>query len=130
MNKKNPSLLSRRQFAHRAAVLSASAAMVPGETLLPGPPSPAQDAANGSRLSPEGQREADSRYQQILSLYGDRLDDAQKGHIKQMCMDLQPTLEKIRKYKLENGDSPALFLKPLLEREKKPQPSAGAARKP
>jgi hypothetical protein len=47
-----------------------------------------------------------------------------------MCMDLQPTLEKIRKYKLENGDSPALFLKPLLDREKKPQPSAGAARKP
>jgi hypothetical protein len=128
MNKKDPSLLSRRQFAHRAAVLSASAAIVPGEALLPA--SPSQDAANGPQLSAEGQREADSRYQQILNLYGDRLDDAQKAHIKQMCMDLQPTLEKIRKYKLENGDSPALFLKPLLDREKKPQPSAGAARKP
>jgi hypothetical protein len=128
MNKKDASLFSRRQFARRAAMLSASAAIVPGETLLPQPSSGPQDAGNGPQLSPEGQLEVDSRYQQILSLYGSRLDDAQKAHIKKMCLDLQPTLEKIRKYNLENGNAPALFLKPLLEREKK-FPSAPAAKK-
>jgi hypothetical protein len=129
MNKKDVSIFSRRQFARRAAMLSATAAIVPGEALLPTPPPASQDASSSPPLSPEGQREADSRYQQILSLYGDRLDDAQKAHIKKMCADLQPTLEKIRKYNLENGNAPALFLKPLLEREKKSQPAA-AAKKP
>jgi hypothetical protein len=122
MNKKDASLFSRRQFARRAAMLSASAAIAPGEAFLPEPSSVApQDAGSGPQLSPEGQIEADSRYQQILSLYGSRLDDAQKAHIKKMCADLQPTLEKIRKYNLQNGNAPALFLKPLLESEKKPQ---------
>jgi hypothetical protein len=129
VNKKGASLLSRRQFARRAAMLSASAAIVPGETLLPAPASAVpQNIGKGPQLSPEGQLEADSRYQQILSLYGSRLDDAQKAHIKQMCLDLQPTLEKIRKYNLENGNAPALFLKPLLEREKR-TPAAPAAKK-
>jgi hypothetical protein len=126
MNKKDASIFSRRQFARRAAMLSASAAIVPGEVLLPTLSPASQDASNSPQLSPEGQREADSRYQQILSLYGDRLDDDQKAHIKKMCADLQPTLEKIRKYNLENGNAPALFLKPLLEREKKSQPAAPA----
>jgi hypothetical protein len=129
MNKNDASLLSRRQFARRAAVLSASAAIVPGEALLPDSLTGSQDAANTAQLSPEGRLEADSRYRQILGLYGDRLDDAQKAHIKKMCEDLQPTLEKIRKYKLENGNEPALYLKPLVEREKKRQ-SAAAAKKP
>jgi hypothetical protein len=129
MNKNDASLLSRRQFARRAAVLSASAVIVPGEALLPDSLTGSQDAANTAQLSPEGRLEADSRYRQILGLYGDRLDDAQKAHIKKMCEDLQPTLEKIRKYKLENGNEPALYLKPLVEREKKRQ-SAAAAKKP
>jgi hypothetical protein len=129
MNKNDVSLLSRRQFARRAAALSASAAIVHGETLLPDSLTGSQDSANTAQLSPEGRLEADSRYRQILDLYGDRLDDAQKAHIKKMCEDLQPTLEKIRKYKLENGNEPALYLKPLVEREKKPK-SAAVAKKP
>jgi hypothetical protein len=129
MNKKDASLFSRRQFARRAAMLSASAAIAPGETFLPEPSAvPPQEAGNGPQLSAEGQLEADSRYQQIVSLYGSRLDDAQKAHIKKMCADLQPTLEKIRKYNLENGNAPALFLKPLLEPEKT-LPSGPATKK-
>jgi hypothetical protein len=131
VNKKSGSLLSRRQFARRAAVLSASATLVPAEALLPASSSAAapQAAQNAPQLSPEGQLEADSRYQQILSLYGQHLDEAQKANIKKMCADLQPTLEKIRKFALENGNAPALYLKPLVERDKKPQ-STVAANKP
>jgi len=125
MNKKSGSLLSRRQFARRAAVLSATATIAPAAISNPlSASAPRQSETGSSQLSPEGQHEADSRYQQILSLYGDRLDEAQKTNIKKMCMDLQPTLEKIRKFKLENGSGPALYLKPLVERDKKTQPAA------
>jgi hypothetical protein len=128
MNKRSGSLLSRRQFAHRAAVVSATAALAPTEALLPHPPSsravPPQATGTSSQLSPEGQLEVDARYQQILSLYGSHLDEAQKATIKKMCADLQPTLERIRKFNLQNGNDPALYLKPLVEREGKSKPLA------
>jgi hypothetical protein len=119
MNKKPSSVFSRRQFARRAAVASAAAALTPAEALLPSS-AEAQPAQTSPQLSKEGQAEAESRYQQILSLYGSRFDDAQKANLKKMCADLQPTLEKLRKYPLENSVAPALFLKPLVERDKKP----------
>jgi len=118
MNSKNASLLSRRQFARRAALLSATATITPVDALLPAASS-AQTQPSTTQLSQGGQLEADSRYQQVVSLYGDRLDDAQKANIKKMCADLQPTLERIRKFDLQNGNAPALYLKPLVEREKK-----------
>jgi hypothetical protein len=127
MNKRSGSLLSRRQFAHRAAVVSATAALAPTEALLHPPSSRAlapQATSASSQLSPEGQLEVDARYQQILSLYGSHLDEAQKATIKKMCADLQPTLERIRKFNLQNGNDPALYLKPLVEREGKSKPLA------
>jgi hypothetical protein len=129
MNKKTASSFSRRQFARRAAVASAAAAFSPAEALLPaasraGEPQGIPDAP---KLTSEGQAEAESRYQQILALYGSRFDDAQKANLKKMCADLQPTLEKIRKFTLENGNAPALFLKPLVDRDKKP---AATSKKP
>jgi hypothetical protein len=130
MNKKTDSLLSRRQFAQRAAIISAAATLTPTDALLSrSTPATPQTAQNGPQLSAEGQLEADSRYQQILGLYGSRLDDAQKANIKRMCVELQPTLEKIRKFNLQNGNAPALYLKPLVEREKKP-PAATDSKKP
>jgi len=43
-----------------------------------------------------------------------------------MSLEAQPALDRIRSYHLENGDSPALYLKPLVEREKKPSAPASA----
>lgn len=130
MKNKNARTLSRREFAQRAAMLSATASLVPSEVILPksqAAPAP-QATQSAPKLTDAGQAEADSRYQQILSLYSDRLDDAQKANIKRMCTELQPSLERIRGFKLENGDSPALYLKPLVEREKKPQTAPSAAK--
>lgn len=86
-----------------------------------------QAAENAAKLTGASQTEADSRYQQILSLYSDRLDDAQKANVKRMCAELQPSLERLRSFKLENGEAPALYLKPFVERDKKPQPQAGTS---
>lgn len=126
MKNKSERTLSRREFAQRAAVLSATASLVPSEVLRPPaqtPPAP-QPSQTSPKLAGAAQSEADSRYQQILGLYSDRLDDAQKANIKKMCAELQPSLERIRNFKLQNGDAPALYLKPLVEREKKPQSSS------
>lgn len=126
MKNKNGALFSRRQFAQRAAMLSATASLVPAEAILPRvtPASAMQDAQAGPKLSAAGQLEADARYQQVLTLYGDRLNEEQKANIKRMCAELQPMVERVRSFPLENGDAPALYLKPLVERAKKPQPAS------
>jgi hypothetical protein len=128
MNKKSGHLLSRREFAQRAAMLSATAALVPTEVLPPNAiaVTAAPGAQDAPKLTAEGQAEADSRYQQILSLYGNRLDEQQKANINRMCGELQPSLERIRGFHMVNGDAPALYLKPLVEREKKSNPNPKA----
>jgi len=113
MNKPPASLLSRRQFAKHAAVFSASASVIPRDALLPGV------TQQTSGQNAESQNEIDLRFQQVVQLYGEHLNESQKANIKKMCADLQPTLERIRKFNLKNSDAPALFLKPLVEREKK-----------
>jgi hypothetical protein len=119
MNKKPGPSFSRRQFARRAAAASAALALGPAEALFPtAEPQTLPDSPN---LSAAGQAEADSRYQQIVALYGTRFSDEQKANLKKMCAQLQPALEKIRKFSLQNGNAPALYLKPLVERDKKPQ---------
>ena len=123
MKAKTEPTISRREFAQRAAVLSATAPFVPAEMIradisLDSAP---QAVQNAPKLTAAAQAEADSRYQQVLSLYSDRLDDAQKANIKRMCGELQPSLERIRNFKLENFDVPALYLKPLYERDRRPQ---------
>jgi hypothetical protein len=128
MNSKEGSIISRRQFARRAALLSATVTVAPAEAFLPATSS-AHAHQSGTQLSPESQLEADSRYQQALSLYGEHLDDTQKANIKKMCTDLQPILERIRKFDLQNGNAPALYLKPLVEREKKSPPAAATSKK-
>ena len=139
MKKINGRVLSRREFARHAAMLSATASIVPAGVMLEAPAqavAAGQAQETGPKLSAEGQAEAEARYQQILSLYGDRFDEEQKTSLKKMCSELQQALERIRAYPLDNGDTPALYLKPLVEREKKPQslpgknPTAASPKKP
>jgi hypothetical protein len=130
MKTKNERTISRREFAQRAAMLSTAASLVPVEVLQGRPQAAAtspQTTQSAPKLSDAGQAEADSRYQQILALYSNRLDDTQKANIKRMCAELQPSLERIRNFKLENSDAPALYLRPLVERDKKPQPASPQA---
>jgi len=127
MKKRNGPVLSRREFAQHAAMLSATASIVPHASMLDLPANTfvgEQAEAAGPKLSPEGQAEAGARYEQVFRLYGDRLTDGQKARVKKMCAELQPILERIRSYKLDNGNAPALYLKPLYEREKKPHGAA------
>jgi hypothetical protein len=120
---KPDSAISRREFARRAAFVSAAATLTPSnllsaESIVP----PAQQPANAPKLSPEGQAEVDSRIQSIFAQYGSRLSDAQKADIRRLAAEAQPSLDRLRAFATENGDGPALYLKPLMEREKKVSP--------
>ena len=144
--KKRGGGMSRREFARRAAIASAvaswapvgaAASAVPAVAAAAVAPEPASSLAAGQaqqppnlpKLTPEGQAEAEARFQAILARYGTRFSEEQKTDLRRLCTMAQPPLDRLRAYNIENGVSPALYLKPLVEREKKPatKPSAASA---
>jgi len=132
MNEPTNRGISRRQFARRAALLSASASIVPAASVFADASIelPAQQQAEAhSNLPAESQAEAEARYQQILSQYGSRFSTEEKASLREMNLVTQASLDKVRAFSLENGDGPALYLKPLVEREKKPVQPPAAAKK-
>jgi hypothetical protein len=126
MNGKSSSPISRREFARRAAIVSA-VSMVPTSARLARPsmadPFPDQSSDTPS-LSSESKAEAEARYQTILGVYGSRFSDTQKSDLRRLCFAAQPSLDHLRAYTIENADGPALYLKPLVEREKRSGPAA------
>ena len=139
--KSTDAALSRREFARRAALSTAAVATgsaawsTPASNLSPAGANP-QTTAASAKLSPQSAAEAEARCQTILQQYGDRFSDAQKADIKHVCLGIQENLDKVRAYSLSDGDQPALYLKPLVEREKKSgapnvkMPPAAATAKP
>ncbi len=129
--------VSRREFARRAVLGAASATLLPLNEFVPAaeatapataPAPPAQAPNSDAKLSPQSQADAESRYQTILQQYPDRFSDAQKTDLKRLSLALQPSLEHLRAYAISNSDLPALYLKPLVDRDKKPvtKPTAAA----
>jgi len=129
MGTKNGSAISRREFARRAALASAAASLSPAELLArpsvttsSAPPLAQTPAA--TKLSPESQAEADSRVDAIFNQYSSRLNDAQKADLRRLAAEGQAGLDRLRAFATDNADGPALYLKPLMEREKKPSQKA------
>lgn len=129
MNKSKGQKINRREFARNAALLSA--VMVPAGIAFEEPAAATNEQLpeGAEKLSAEGRVEAEARFQQIMSQYGSRFDSEEQKRVRDGCYSLQGSLERLRAFHLENGDAPAVYLKPLLDREKKPQsaPAAGAA---
>jgi len=122
MGSKDGSAISRREFARRAAFVSAAASLSPAK-LLAGPavaPATALQTPSGPKLSPESQAEMESRLQAVFARYGSRLNDTQKADLRRFGADGQAALDRLRAFPTDNSDGPALYLKPLVEREKRP----------
>jgi hypothetical protein len=120
---KNPSI-SRRKFATNALLTTAAAtfAAVTSTTATATPP---QSPTTTPPLSEASQSESALRLQTILTLYGTRFSEEQKAGLKKICNSTQSSLDRLRAYKTENSDDPALHFKPLIEHEKKsPAPPA------
>ena len=131
MGNKTDSTISRREFARRAAMVSAAASLTPANLLgteTPASPPLPQQAPAAAKLSPESQTEVESRIRSILGQYGSRLSETQKADIRRLATEAQPPLDRLRAYGVENGDGPALYLKPLVEREKKPSQALPASK--
>ena len=123
MSAKNGSAISRREFARRAAFVSAAASLSPAELLARESTAAGQPlqtpSPGGPKLSPESQAEMESRLQAVFTQYGSRLSDTQKSDLRRIAADGQAALDRLRAYPTANGDGPALYLKPLVERETK-----------
>jgi hypothetical protein len=114
--------ISRREFARRVAMISTAASLAPSNLLStesPTTPLAQQQKPSAKNLSRESQAEVDSRIQAIFSQYGGRLSEVQKTDIRRLATEAQPPLDRLRAFAVENGDGPALYLKPLMEREAK-----------
>ncbi len=122
MGSKNGCVISRREFARRAAFLSAAASLSPADLLTeksPDTAKPLSQTPSGPKLSAESQTEMESRLQAVFAQYGSRLNDAQKADLHRLAVEGQAALDRLRAYPTDNNDGPALYLKPLIEREKK-----------
>jgi hypothetical protein len=121
--------ISRREFARRAALASAVASLRPASALRAGSfPAPSQaQQTELAKLSPESQNEAEARVQSILNQYGSRFSEDQKADLRRLCILAQPPLDRLRAYAVENGDGTALYLRPIMEREKKPATAPGGS---
>jgi hypothetical protein len=60
-----------------------------------------------AKLSPAAQKEVEMKVASIFRKYGDHLNDDQKADIRRIMAESQEGLEKMRTFKLENGDQPA-----------------------
>jgi len=125
MSAKNGSAISRREFTRRAAFVSAAASLSPAGLLTTEPtgavtPQSQASTPSGPKLSPESQAEMESRLQAVFAQYGSRLSDAQKSDLRRIAADGQAALDRLRAYPTDNGEGTTLYLKPLMEREKKP----------
>ncbi|MGZ4896478.1 MAG: hypothetical protein ACXVJ0_08455 [Candidatus Angelobacter sp.] len=115
-------LLGRRQFALGAAAAAATALVSKGNALSidalaqaaagAGQPLEAQSLeaktrAAMAKLSASAQAEVEMKVASIFRKYGDRLSDEQKADIRRIMAESQEGLEKMRAFKLENGDQPA-----------------------
>src|SRR5215510_12026770 len=101
MSAKNGSAISRREFARRAAFVSAAASLSPAELLTREPasaaPRPLQTPSpSGPKLSPESQAEMESRVQAVFAQYGSRLTDAQKTDLRRLATEAQAALDRLR----------------------------------
>lgn len=115
-------LLGRRQFALGAAAVATNA-LIPKGNALPldalaqvtassaasvDPQSLEQKTrAAMAKLSASAQAEVEMKVASIFRKYGDRLSDEQKADIRRIMAESQEGLEKMRAFKLENGDQPA-----------------------
>ncbi len=137
MNGKSSSSISRREFARRAAIVSAATMVPAGALAVPSPSGvPLTQTPESPSLSAQGKAEAEARYQAILAAYGTRFSETQKADLQRLSYEAQEPLDRLRAYPITNGDGPALYFKPLVEREKKtesaviPHAASAATTKP
>lgn len=110
--------LSRREFARRAALVTA-AAIVPASRLSDsaGVPLDAEKSLPGAedpalaKLSPQSRARFESMLRNVLQKHGDRFTEEQKTRLRKIVAYNVRMLEAVYAVPLQNGDAPATLLK-------------------
>ena len=110
-------MISRRDFSVRLAGILAVAGG-PGH-LLDAQESAAKPSASPTSSSPvaeEGlfpneQQEVESRYQNVIRVWGDRLSIEQRERVRRILVANSRMMQPMRAFQLQNGDPPAEVLR-------------------
>lgn len=108
-------MLSRREFARRAAATAAAFTAMPG-TMLDAQAAPAalppQEAGSGkAELSAEALAEVEAKVAGIFRRHGATLSEVQKTEVRRLVREMQAPLEALRAFPLQNSDEPATVLR-------------------
>jgi len=109
--------ISRREFAHRAALAATAAVVAPGALLAQESAAPKAAASPDKppqstvQLAPELQAEGELKYQWVIQKYGSRLSDSQTKDVHRLIMEGQKPMAAFRAFQLDNADQPATVLK-------------------
>ncbi|HEY7306447.1 MAG TPA: hypothetical protein VH601_20145 [Bryobacteraceae bacterium] len=91
-------MTSRREFGRVIGSAAASLAI-----------STSGEASDSEAKEPDSEIEA--RYANALRVYGDRLSDAQRKHLRRILEQNEGMLASVREFSLQNSDSPATTLR-------------------
>ena len=124
--------IGRRRFAIGAAAAATTALIHPSEALaqssLPSQPAAAnaagatalEQAAQAAmvKLQAASRAEVETKVNEILRKYGDRLSPEQKADIRKVMAENQDHLEEMRAFVLANSDQPATVFRPYRSERK------------
>lgn len=102
--------LSRRDFA-RLVIAGTAVAALPA-TLADALPAAAQSIPSEAPLGAAAKAEVRLKTEMVLAEYGSRLSAEQKKEVGHLIQQTQTQLERLRGYKLENGEAPATVFEP------------------
>jgi hypothetical protein len=115
-NSGSTSRISRREFGRRAA-LTGAAALLPADLVVhaqqePIPSDKREPSGTAqAELSSAARGEIESRYQNLVRKWGQRITPEQKRRLRRILTENERMLQPIRAFQLVNGDPPAPVLR-------------------
>jgi len=110
-------MISRRDFSIRLAGIAGIAAAADGGNLLEAQESGVKNRVSATSsptleegLSPTDQAEVESRYQNVIRVWGDRLSSEQRERVRRVLVKNARMMQPMRAFQLENGDPPGEVL--------------------